>query len=34
VDENVKWKDLRIGDVVYLRKDDLAPADIILLDTG
>lgn len=32
--ENVKWVDLRIGDIVYLKKGDIVPADIILLDTG
>lgn len=32
--EDVKWSDLLIGDVVYLTKGEVVPADIILLDSG
>ena len=32
--EDVKWKDILIGDILYLKKGDIVPADIILLDTG
>ena len=32
--EDVKWKDLKVGDIVYLIKGDIVPADLILLDTG
>ena len=26
--------DLKVGDILYLTKGDIAPADLILLDTG
>ncbi|CAK91816.1 unnamed protein product (macronuclear) [Paramecium tetraurelia] len=32
--ETIKWSDIQIGDVLYLIKGDIVPADIILLDTG
>ncbi|CAD8200084.1 unnamed protein product [Paramecium octaurelia] len=32
--EYIKWSDIQIGDVLYLIKGDIVPADIILLDTG
>lgn len=28
------WRDLRIGDILYLKKGDIVPADVILLDSG
>lgn len=30
----MKWKDLDIGSIVYLKKSELCPADIILLDSS
>ncbi|KAJ1911191.1 hypothetical protein H4219_006015, partial [Mycoemilia scoparia] len=30
----VQWKDVRVGDVVYLRSDDPVPADLLLLSTS
>lgn len=30
----VKWKDLEIGDIIYLRSDEMVPADLIVLDTN
>ena len=30
----VKWKELEIGDVIYLRSEETCPADIIVLDTN
>lgn len=32
--EVVKWRDLDIGSIVYLKKSELCPADIILLDSS
>jgi len=32
--ETVKWSDINLGDVLYLNRNDIVPADIILLDTG
>ncbi|XP_068090074.1 phospholipid-transporting ATPase IK-like isoform X2 [Hyperolius riggenbachi] len=29
--QNMKWKDIQVGDIVCLRKDDFVPADMILL---
>jgi len=33
-DYKVQWKDLEIGDVIYLRSDETCPADIVILDTN
>lgn len=30
--EQVRWEDLQIGDIVCLRKDEIAPADLLILD--
>ncbi len=32
--EEVLWKNVEIGDVIYLKKGEIVPADIILLDSG
>lgn len=32
--ENVKWKELRVGDVVKVEKDEFFPADLILLSSS
>ncbi|CAD8103907.1 unnamed protein product [Paramecium primaurelia] len=32
--ESIKWSDIKMGDILYLIKGDIVPADIILLDTG
>lgn len=32
--EETKWSDLQMGDVIYLTKGNIVPADIILLDSG
>ena len=29
-----KWKDLRLGNIIYLTKGDVAPCDVIVLDTN
>lgn len=34
LEPNVFWKDLDVGDIVYLQKEDVCPADIIILDTS
>lgn len=34
LEENVKWKDIQIGDILYLTKGEIVPADLILLDSG
>ncbi|KAG8594115.1 hypothetical protein GDO81_001082 [Engystomops pustulosus] len=31
--QTLKWKDIHVGDIVCLRKDDFVPADILLLYT-
>ncbi len=28
------WRDVKIGDFVYLYKNEMAPADMVLLDTN
>lgn len=30
----VKWKDLCLGNIIYLTKGDISPCDIILLDSN
>ena len=32
--EEVPWKSLQVGDIVFLRKNEICPADMILLDTN
>lgn len=32
--EEIKWKDLKVGDIIKLFKDEMVPADFILLDTN
>ena len=27
-----KWKDLEVGDIIYLKKFETSPADILILD--
>ncbi|KAF2744978.1 phospholipid-translocating P-type ATPase [Sporormia fimetaria CBS 119925] len=31
--ENIKWQDIRVGDVILLQRDEAAPADLALLHT-
>jgi len=33
IDSSVKWKDLYVGDIVYLKKNETVPADLVLLDS-
>ncbi|KAL4445063.1 hypothetical protein ABPG74_018791 [Tetrahymena malaccensis] len=30
--QHIKWEDLKIGDIVLLKKDDICPADMLILD--
>ena len=30
--EKVRWGDLEVGDIVYLKKTETAPADLLILD--
>ena len=32
--EQIEWKDIRVGDILYLRKNEEVPADILLLSTS
>lgn len=32
--ESIRWKELKIGDIIYLRKGEIAPCDLILLDSN
>lgn len=34
IESNVLWKDLDVGDIIYLQKDEVCPADIVILDTS
>lgn len=34
LETNVLWKDLDVGDIIYLQKEETCPADIIILDTS
>jgi magnesium-transporting ATPase (P-type) len=30
---DVTWGDLHVGDIIYLKRGELAPADFVILDT-
>lgn len=30
--ETVTWSELEVGDIVYLKKNEYAPADLLILD--
>lgn len=30
----MKWKDLEVGSIIYLKNSDVCPADIIILDSS
>jgi len=32
--ENVKWEDVRVGDVLRISHGEIAPADMVLLDSN
>jgi phospholipid-transporting ATPase len=32
--DSVKWKDIKVGDVIRLESDDFIPADVILLSSS
>mmetsp|Transcript_42776 Transcript_42776/g.49579 ORF Transcript_42776/g.49579 Transcript_42776/m.49579 type:complete len:2326 (+) Transcript_42776:18-6995(+) len=34
LEENIYWKDLEIGSIVLLKRDEICPADIVVLDTN
>lgn len=31
--KNVYWKDLKVADIVLLRRNEIVPADVLLLDS-
>ena len=32
--KDYRWKDVQVGDMLYLRKNEMVPADILLLDSN
>jgi magnesium-transporting ATPase (P-type) len=34
MEDEVSWSELQIGDIIHLKKGEIVPADIILLDSG
>jgi P-type E1-E2 ATPase len=32
ITRKVKWEELKIGDIVWLKKNEVAPADLLILD--
>lgn len=30
--ENVRWDQVKVGDIIYLKKNEIAPADLLILD--